>query len=250
MKQPKLRQPNEVKVGDYTLEEILERHKHWLNNDIEGWYDMRANLSHADLSWVDLEDVDLRYANLCSTNLQNADLRDAKFCNSNLFDSNLSHAQLQYADLRRARLGDSDLRNADLRNAELHYCDLNRAIIDESTKIVVPMACPSEGSFIGWKKVLDYITSRSVIVKLQIPASAKRSSSTSNKCRCSKAKVLKILNIDGTKSELTEVINVNYAECKYEVGKMVYPDSFDENRWNECSNGIHFFVDREEALKY
>ena len=31
------------------LKEILENHKHWLNEDCDGWQDMRANLSGADL---------------------------------------------------------------------------------------------------------------------------------------------------------------------------------------------------------
>ena len=33
----------------------------------------------------------------------------------------------------------------------------------------------------------------------------------------------------------------------YEVGKEVVADSFDDDRWNECSHGIHFFITRNEA---
>ena len=36
----------------------------------------------------------------------------------------------------------------------------------------------------------------------------------------------------------------------YVVGEMVYPDSFDENRWNECSHGIHFFINKQNAIDY
>lgn len=36
----------------------------------------------------------------------------------------------------------------------------------------------------------------------------------------------------------------------YEVGKTVSVDDFDENRWHECSTGIHFFITREEAVRY
>ena len=39
-------------------------------------------------------------------------------------------------------------------------------------------------------------------------------------------------------------------ELLYKVGKTVYPDGFDEDRWNECSNGIHFFMTRREAELY
>jgi hypothetical protein len=36
----------------------------------------------------------------------------------------------------------------------------------------------------------------------------------------------------------------------YQVGATVYPDSWDEDRWNECSHGIHFFITRKEAEEY
>ena len=36
----------------------------------------------------------------------------------------------------------------------------------------------------------------------------------------------------------------------YEVGKIVSVDNFDDDRWNECAPGIHFFINREEAVKY
>ena len=27
-------------------------------------------------------------------------------------------------------------------------------------------------------------------------------------------------------------------------------DDFEKNRWDECSRGIHFFITREEAVRY
>lgn len=36
----------------------------------------------------------------------------------------------------------------------------------------------------------------------------------------------------------------------YRVGETVSVDDFDNNRWNECAPGIHFFVTRDEAVKY
>ena len=88
------------------------------------------------------------------------------------------------------------------------------------------------------------------IIELEIPSGAKRSSATSRKCRCEYAKVLSITNIDGTDSGLTSITNNNYDITLYKVGEMVYPNSFDEDRWNECSNGIHFFITRQEAVYY
>ena len=36
----------------------------------------------------------------------------------------------------------------------------------------------------------------------------------------------------------------------YKVGEVVYVDNFDNDRWNECSNGIHFFLNKENAINY
>ena len=47
------------------------------------------------------------------------------------------------------------------------------------------------------------------------------------------------------------VVNEAYSqEVVYKVGEMVYPDKFDENRWNECSKGIHFFINKQDAINY
>lgn len=76
-----------------------------------------------------------------------------------------------------------------------------------------------------------------------------RSSATSRKCRCSKAKVLSITSLDNKKSfDKTESdYDKNFI---YEVGKIVEVKDFDKNRWDECSVGIHFFITREEAVNY
>ena len=36
----------------------------------------------------------------------------------------------------------------------------------------------------------------------------------------------------------------------YEVGKIVKVENFNTNRWDECSTGIHFFINRENASYY
>jgi hypothetical protein len=61
--------------------------------------------------------------------------------------------------------------------------------------------------------------------------------------------VLEIRNVNTDKT-VNVITNMNYEPCVYKVGEMVYPDSFDEDRWNECSHGIHFFVNEKDALNY
>ena len=143
---------------------------------------------------------------------------------------NLGEAYLRGADLGGAYLRGADLRGADLRRAkDIPY---------------IPFACPSDGAFIGWKKVDNHL------IKLEIPKDAKRSSATTNKCRCDKVKVLAITDLDG-KNPIKEIENTSQQHhVIYRVGEMVYPDSFDEDRWNECSHGIHFFINKQEAIDY
>jgi hypothetical protein len=131
-----------------------------------------------------------------------------------------------------------------LQDAILYDTDLRGAL----NLPYIPMVCPEEGDFIGWKKIYD--TERVLIAKLHIPADAKRSSATTRKCRCSKAKVIAFYNLDGTESN--QVSGHSGYNCKfiYKVGDTVEAQDFDENRWNECSYGIHFFINRQEAVDF
>ena len=50
---------------------------------------------------------------------------------------------------------------------------------------------------------------------------------------------------------VNEITNYSYyPNITYKVGETVLPDSFDEDRWNECSNGIHFFINKQDAIDY
>ena len=136
-------------------------------------------------------------------------------------------------------------RGAYLRGAYLRGADLGGAYLRGAKEIpYIPMACPSDGAFIGWKKVLNHL------IMLEIPNDAKRCSATSQKCRCDKARVLGITNLN-TNESISEIENTSYyPTVTYVVGEMVYPDSFDEDRWNECSHGIHFFINKQDAIDY
>ena len=269
-----MRNIKEVIINGVTLEEILKKHEKWLNGEERG---EKANLSYADLSYVDLTNANLSYADLNNANLKHCNFYDTNLSNSNLTytdlryanlvfsdlsDAGLNNSDLTYANLRYANLNNSDLFHANLSRAnlsnaylngtDLRYANLNNVCLkytnlkdityNENTSFSA-MQCPEEGSFIGYKKA-SY-----KIVKLLITEDAKRSNATSRKCRCSKAKVLSITNIDNT-VEYNEVHSNYDYNFIYKVGEIVKVDNFDENRWNECSTGIHFFMTRDEAVKY
>jgi hypothetical protein len=205
------------------LKKILESHKAWL----VGGAGERADLRGADLLGTDLRDSDLRGADLSDADLLGADLRGA----------DLRYADLSHADFSRANLRGADLRYANLSGAVLREADLHEVKYDEQTAFFA-LQCPEEGSFVGWKKCKN-----DVLVKLLIPEDAKRSSATTRKCRASKAIVLEVIGAE-------KAISTKDASFVYEVGKEIFPDAFDDNRWNECSHGIHFFITRKEAENY
>jgi hypothetical protein len=110
------------------------------------------------------------------------------------------------------------------------------------------LVCPESGSFVGYKKAYTE-PNIPVIIKLQVPASAKRSSATTRKCRVSKAKVLSIESIVSKQKFKTAWSGCD-PDFIYEVGKTVEVKDFDPDRWNECSTGIHLFMTRKEAEIY
>ena len=150
--------------------------------------------------------------------------------NDTIIEAVKSGADLRYADLRGADLGYADLRGANLRGAK----DVP----------FIPINLP-EGEFIAWKKLPN-----GLIAKLKILEDSKRSRSTGDKCRCDKCLVLEFQNVDGSIADLKTYTSNKYTECTYTVGKVVYADKWDEDRWNECSHGIHFFIDRQSAVDY
>ena len=160
-----------------------------------------------------------------------------------------SGADLRCAVSRGANLCGANLRGANLYGADLSGADLNGADLSGAKDIpFVPTYLP-EGEFIGWKKLSNGL-SNGIIVKLKILSDSKRSRACGDKCRCDKALVLEFQNLDCSRSDEDEYINDSYADCTYKVGEMVYADSWDDNRWNECSHGIHFFIDRQSVVNY
>ena len=204
------------------LKKVLELHEKWLNGEQGG---IRADLSNTDLRNVDLRGANLNNADLRGTNLSNTDLRDA--------------------DLRGTNLNNADLRYANLRGANLRDIKYN------SLSVGLNPVCPEEGSYIGYKKAKTKKEDKEekVIVKLLITEDALRSSATTRKCRCSKAKVLSITSLDGTR-----LYSEAYSDWDntfiYRVGEIVEVKDFDTNRWDECSTGIHHFITRKEAVEY
>ncbi len=234
---------------------------------------LNAGLNGADFSYSNLSLSSIRNSVLRNVNFSGAIISDARLersnCNNSIFKNakllgtELLRLQCQYANFQKAYLAPAFLIGTDFSKANFQGANFEGAYLSrddfsganledtnfEKTQVENiysnhPIACPESGPFIGWKKAKNYI------IKLEVLADAKRSSATGRECRCDKARVVAIENIDGSESHIAEV-NSNYDKTFiYRVGEIVSVEDFDDNRWHSCTKGIHFFVTRQEAVDY
>ncbi len=167
-----------------------------------------------------------------------ANLRSADLYGADLYGANLSGADLSGANLRSADLYGADLYGANLSGANLYGANLRSAKDIPSIAAAQTTVAMPEGLIVAWKKC-----SGSVVVKLHIPAEARRSNATGRKCRAEFADVVEVFG--GTVG-----ISMHDNKTQYVVGSRVTCHEWCEDRWNECAGGIHFFITREEAENY
>lgn len=205
-------------------------------------------LRNMDLSGMDLRGIDFSRASFHHVCFDRADLSGCILKNVLFEQCSFCGAVLREADLEASALRGADMRACDIRGANLFCAVLEKAklvncISDENTKFF-RLYCPEEGAFVGYKKCCD-----NRIAELLIPADAKRTSTTRSSCRCSRAKVLVIKSIDCSVyfDEAWSTVDENFV---YRTGEWVEVQDFDEDRWNESTTGIHFWMTREEAVRY
>ena len=161
-----------------------------------------------------------------------ATLSGADLSRADLYGANLSGAYLSGANLSGANLSGADLSGADLSGAYLSGANLSRANLPQ-TSIV-----PEVGAFDGFKRCLN-----NIIVRVRIPADARRSNATGRKCRAEYVEVVEVIGGD-------EGVSMYDNGVRYRVGEIVRCHNWCENRWTEWGGGIHFFITRAEAEAY
>ena len=220
----------------------------------------KADLYEADLSGADLSGAHLSWANLSWANLTEADLSGAHLSWANLSWANLLRTNLSGADLSRANLTEANLTGANLTGANLFEANLSGANLSganlskalnidtlswDSNTAFYPLQCPETGTYTAYKKA------NNLIVELEIPYDALRSSATSRKCRASKARVISITDLAGRPAGDRVLSDYAYSpKIEYIVGQTIEIPNFDTNRWHECAPGIHHYITREEAVKH
>ena len=144
---------------------------------------------------------------------------------------------------QRAYLQGADLQGADLRGAYLDQKDMAALLFRVSI-------VPEVGPFWAFKAVRCAKTRKVVILQLEVPGEAERLGGlVGRKCRVSAAKVMSATTPDG-KPFKGKMVSDRRAEFEYKVGATVTPDRFDPDPRDECSNGIHVFLTRMEAVEY
>ena len=269
-----MRNPKDIIINGKTLETILEEHKHWINQDCEGWESMcadlsdidlchadlrRANLSganlcHADLSCASLSDANLMHAVLCDALLYRADLIHAGLCGANLMFANLCHANLGNANLATADLSWANLSGADLSNANLSRTILSHTDLYDANLSNANLR-KTKGDLIDFRRgkiltesIVGYKKCRyDIIVTLEIPCGAIVFSINGYKCRTNKAKVIAINDKKG--NDVYRAYS-RYQYMTYYVGDIFNITNFDLIYNEECGKGIHFFMSRKEAEEY
>jgi uncharacterized protein YjbI with pentapeptide repeats len=249
-------------MTDIEFNEILNAHRQWLVDRKTG---KQAYFKDIDFSERDFRGIDLREASFWLCDLRQVRFERAKLANASFHQCNLYNAVFDNADLSDSYFGNG----TSICDASFQRSNMNNVRFDASVNChgayfvsalnmspnqsgVLAMHCPQVGSFIGFKKcsLEDGYDVDCVIAKLLIPASAKRSSATSNKCRASKVKVLGFYDYEGKRINIENAVSTYDFDFHYTIGKWAVSDDFDENRWRERSFGIHFFLTFEEARDY
>lgn len=281
-------------IGLEEIERVLERHRHWQAKDCENWQEMRAVFK--DVRFVDLvlnryDFIRVKFENVtfvggcfCCCCFSATQMKEVTFKSVRLIDCEFNGATIDSCDFRccycigdsfdccfisdssfygsfltlthfdYGRIARTSFRNTNC-SGKVGFSNVTFIAMNKKDFPLVPMICPSEGAFIGWKKV-KIAPREDGIVKLLIPADAKRCSAGGKKCRCDKAIVLGIWRLSYDESCLKEEIEEAYSFYdhlfRYKRGDVITPTgkSFDDNRWEECSSGIHFFVDKQVAIDY
>ena len=246
-------------IDNATFTKVMQQHWIWLcHREHAGQF---ASFANCDLSGLDLS----------FRNLSGISFAGSRLCNTDFTGSELHFADFDGADMLGAKLCNAKLLGAKIANAK-NFPDFQRV--------------PKNGSFIAYKKVVGNRDGRHYILELEIPADAKRVSSTGSKCRANKAKVLRamyrdgsLLNTEGMCSTYIRIVDMPNKHtpgivCRkekaywdnglphgqlcsifdnfffYEIGREYTIDNFSDDIRVECQPGIHFFMSFEEAVAY
>ena len=232
--------------------------KHLTEGEIKRQLNNRKGGQYLDFSNAEIKDLDMTGWNLCNVDfslsvckniifdkacMRGSSIKNALFEDCTFRETDFTNADMCCAALRYCDMTGCNISGANLYAAVLEFAKLDNIIYDENTKWF-KFACPEKGAFLAYKKCFN-----DRLVQLLVPADAKRTSATMPSCRCNKAKVLTIKSFDYKEEyhEAWSLVNENFV---YRKGQWVEVNDFNEDRWQDSTTGIHFWMTREEAKAY
>lgn len=235
------------------LETLMKQHAGYLEHPWAFW--RRPKFVEADFSHFVIDHTDFSKADFRGADLSGATFVECNFVGTDFRRANLSEAKFEQCVFRSVKFGETNFEGAEFKGLDCvsddtiffhllknelrfeRYLMRGLCYIDHIVKRVFP-----KEDFYGYKKLYC-----GEIAKLLIPARGKNIVYPGHKCRCDSAYVVSISD---------SVRDVEFGCSKtnrsfvYRVGEWAVPDRFEENPVVECSNGIHFFLTREEAEAY
>ncbi len=201
------------------------------------------DLSGEDLSHMDFTLSSFQNTVLNGVNFENSIVENALFDGCPMKGANFKNARMVTASFRYCDMRECNIEGADLFGAVLEFAKLDGIISNDDTKWF-RLHCPETGAFLAYKKCVN-----DRMVQLLVPADAKRTSATLRSCRCNKAKVLTIKSFDFKENfdEAWSLVDENFV---YKRGEWVEVKDFNEDRWQDSTTGIHFWMTRAEAEAY
>ena len=195
-------------------------------------------MRNKDFRNADFSKLDFRNASFDSASFYSASFDSASFDSASFDSASFYSASFDFASFVSARFDSASFYSARFYSASFDKAQV-RALLRQYKNITsLAQRPPRRGAFTAWKKC-----NSGVLVKLHIPADAKRSSATGKKCRASHAVVIQV---KGAEYGVSQHDN----KTEYRIGQTVHCDKWENSRWIECGGGIHFFMSYREASAY
>lgn len=203
-----------------------------------------ANFSSANFSDADFSNANFRNVDFSNTNFKTANFRYANFINADFINAYFSSANFRTTNFSSTNFSDADFRIANFRTTNFNNADLSNA--NFSNVIFNQRILPDEGSIIGWKKAqLKIIKLKVIDCKNAVGGLVGR------KCRTKSVEVLEFQELDGTIiTDITELSSDYNNKFKYKIGEIITVEDWNDKPYLECEKGIHFFITRDEAVRY
>lgn len=233
------------------LKEALNNN--FANMDLRGWSFKGQNLSGAEFRDANLEGACFIDTILVNANFEGANLKNTDFSCANAWSASFNETNCKDALFLSANLTEASFEGADLDGTSFAQANLTEANLQDTNIITAEFdntvgiypVCPDTGSFTGWTLAEDS-KGNDFLIKAMIPWQAKRSSSTTRKCRTNKLYIDKIFTING--EDVPKSFRLKNRDIKTAVGESLVDDDYEIDRFKISSSDLYFWISKEEAL--